>query len=185
MSTFSVHNAAQAPEASRPVLDKAQKTLGFVPNLYGVLAESPAALNAYTQIGAALDAHGSLNAVERNLVAVAISREAGCEYCVAAHSTLATLVKTRPDVLEAVRAGKTVDDPRLEALRQFALAVVRERGWVGQDALDAFYAAGYERKHVLDVITLAALKTLSNYTNHIAETDVDAAFSAQAWKREG
>jgi alkylhydroperoxidase family enzyme len=73
-----------------------------------------------------------------------------------------------PEVVAALRAGKPVDDPGLEAVHTFTRVVVDNRGWVDDGRVDAFLAAGYTRRHVLDVILGVGVKTLSNYTNHIA-----------------
>ncbi len=89
MSDLKVHTIESAPEASRPILDKAQKTLGFVPNLYGVLAESPATLEAYVTLGSILDRSASFTATERQIVLLTASFENGCDYCMAAHSAIA------------------------------------------------------------------------------------------------
>lgn len=86
--------------------------------------------------------------------------------------------------LEALRAQESLPDDRLEALRAFTAEVVRERGWVEQGALQTFVDAGYEPRHVLAVVTVVAMKTLSNYTNHIADTPLDEAFADHRWSKE-
>lgn len=184
MTEFPQHTLDSAPEASRPVLAQTQKALGFVPNLYAVLAESPAALNAYAQIGQTLDQHAALSAVERNIAAIAMSRENSCAYCVAAHSTLAKMAKASEQAIAAARAGTTIDDRRLEGVRRTAAALVQARGLLDEAQVRAFYAAGFERQHLLDLVTVAALKTLSNYTNHLTCTALDGAFASQAWSRD-
>ena len=68
-------------------------------------------------------------------------------------------------------------------LRTFALAVVDKRGFVEASDLEAFRAAGYSERHVLEVIVAVAFKTISNFTNHIADTELDPAFQPQAWSR--
>ena len=88
---------------------------------------------------------------------------------------------TRPDVIESIRNDEPIADERLEALRGFATAVIEQRGWVSDAQVEAFLAAGYEQRRVFDVILGAAMKTLSNYTNHVAETPLDAAFEGQRW----
>jgi alkylhydroperoxidase family enzyme len=80
--------------------------------------------------------------------------------------------------------GKCLPDPRLEALAAFTRAVVKRSGWVREEELESFVDAGFSRRHVLDVLTILAMKTLSNYTNHIAETPLDKAFSDQEWHGE-
>ena len=88
MSKFRIHDPSTAPDPSQPVLAEAQKTLGFVPNLYGMLAESPALLQGYTTLSA-IFAEGSLTPVERQVVLLSTSFENGCDYCMAAHTALA------------------------------------------------------------------------------------------------
>ena len=47
MTTFTIHNAETAPVASKPLLEKAQQRYGMIPNLMGLMAESPTAIEAY------------------------------------------------------------------------------------------------------------------------------------------
>ena len=54
MSGFTVHTIESAPQKSKPLLETSKKSLGFVPNLYGVFAESPETLEAYQQVSALL-----------------------------------------------------------------------------------------------------------------------------------
>jgi len=178
---FDVYSIDNAAEKSRATLAGVKQAYGFVPNLFGVFAESPAAVQAYAAIGKALQDAG-LNAVEQQVVFLSVSTENECNYCVAAHSTIAQGVKMPDEVLAALRAGEELPDARLQALSAFTRAVINKRGWVAGEDLQAFVDVGFERRHVLDVLTIIAMKTLSNYTNHIAETPLDDAFSAQAWK---
>lgn len=178
---FAVHTLTSAPEPSRRLLQAAAARYGFVPNLFGVLAESPAALGAYLGIADALN-RTRLTPAEREIVTIAVSVENGCTYCVAAHSAVARMVHLPEEAIVAVRAGGRVADPKLEALRGFATAVVATRGRPGAEELRSFQAAGYDAGHVLDVLAIVAMKTLSNYTNHIAETPLDEAFAPQRWQ---
>lgn len=177
---FDVYSIDNAPEKSRATLEGVKQAYGFVPNLFGVFAESPAAVQAYAAIGKALQSAG-LNVVEQQVVFLSVSAENGCKYCVAAHSTIAKGAKMPDEILAALRSQDDLPDARLQALAAFTRAVVKNRGWVPEADLQAFVDAGFERRHVLDVLTIMAMKTLSNYTNHIAETPLDDAFSAQAW----
>lgn len=179
---FTVHTEESAPEASRPILQTVRSKYGMVPNLHGVLAGSPGALEAYVSLSQALGNTG-LSPAEQQVVLLAVSVENGCTYCVAAHSTVAKGGKLFDDAtLAAIREGRSLPDARLEALRTFTTTVVRERGFAGDDAVSAFLAAGFTPAHVLGVVTGVALKTLSNYTNHIAATPLDQAFAGQKWE---
>ncbi len=85
------------------------------------------------------------------------------------------------EVIEALRNGTAIADPKLEALRQFAIVVNEKRGWVDQDDLDGLFAAGYTKQTALEVIVGTSLKVMSNYTNHIVHSPVDAVFQANVW----
>jgi len=83
-----------------------------------------------------------------------------------------------------LRDQRPLSDRRLNALRTLVLSVLRHRGWVPEADLEHVVAAGYTQRHVLDVLTLLALKTLSNYVNHIAHTPLDPQFASQEWKAQ-
>lgn len=178
---FKLHTIDSAPNRSHPVMEGAKKKFGFVPNLTRVFATSPAAAEAYTAIEKALE-KAALSPVEQQLVMLTVSAQNGCEYCVAAHSKIADSVDMPKDVLEALRDESEIPDSRLQALATFTRSMLRNRGWVPDEDLEAFAEAGYSERHVLDVITILAMKTLSNYTNHIAETPLDDAFHDQEWQ---
>ena len=171
------------PEASKPVLDAAQKKYGSIPNLFGVLAESPQAVNAYMALSG-LAAETSFSPIERTLVWMTINYDAKCHYCMAAHSAIAKGEKIPDDIVEATRTGSPQQDPKLEALRQFTLKVVHERGWVSDEDQQAFLDAGFSRQNILEVVTIASQKLISNYVNHLAKTPVDKPFQAFAWEAE-
>ena len=177
---FQIHTKDTAPETSRATLESTAKKYGFVPNLYGVLAESPAAVQAYAGINKALE-QSVLSPVEQQVVALTVSTTNDCAYCVGAHSTVAQMVRMPDDVLMALREQRSLSDRKLNALRTLVMSILRYRGWVPEEDLQRVVAAGYTQRHVLDVLTLVALKTLSNYVNHIAHTPLDVQFAAQSW----
>lgn len=180
MTTFQVHTIETAPEGSRSLLEAAQKTWGFVPTLHGTLAESPVALEAYDTLFG-LVGKSSLTPAEQQVVFLAVSILHGCEYCVAGHTYLARSASLPEPAVQALRRGAAiVDDPRAQALRRFTEAVVHERGHAGDAAVDAFIAAGFTRRNVLEVVTIIATKTISNYTNHLAHTPKEAFMSDPA-----
>ena len=180
MSNFNIHTKETAQTESAELLGNAEKAFGFIPNLLGVFAESPAALKAYLTIGQIFD-ESSFSPTERQLVILAASRFNECRYCIAAHSVVANLQKVPADVIEAIRNDQPIADSKLEALRTFTTAVVEKRGWVTESDTAAFLAAGYSKAQILEVILGISFKTLSNYANHIADTPLDDAFAAKAW----
>ena len=177
---FQVHSKQTAPEASRLTMEEMENKYGFVPNLIGVLAESPAAVQAYANIAKALEVSG-LTPIEQQVVAFTVSATNNCAYCVGAHSTVAQMVHMPEQILAELRDQRDLSDAKLNALRLLVVSVLRHRGWVPEDDLQRAVTAGYTQRHVLDVLTLVALKTLSNYVNHIAHTPLDGQFAAQTW----
>ncbi len=183
MSTFKLHTLATAPIGALPILEAANKGLGFIPNLYAHLAEAPVALEAYKQLGALLE-KSSLTPEEQQVVLITVSTENRCEYCVAAHSFIArNMVKVDGARIDALRGQSCLQDAKLNALVAFTRAVVHERGQVvgGQELID-FLGAGYTQQNALEVLLGVAMKTLSNYTNHLTDTPLDAAFAGEVWQ---
>jgi alkylhydroperoxidase family enzyme len=146
-----------------------QKAWGFVLNLHRVLAESPAALEAYGALWGIAEKN-SFTPVERNVAYLSIIYENECVYCMAGHTNLSRMAHVSDDAIAAVPEGRPIVDARLEALRRFAALVTRNRGVVSQAEIEAFKAAGYSNQAILDVLVLAATKLISNYTNHLAQT---------------
>lgn len=180
MSIFDIHTQQTAPKPSAELLANAKKSYGFVPNLLGVFAESPATLKAYLAIGQIFD-ESSFSPTERQLVILAASRVNECRYCIAAHSVVAGMQNVPANVIEAIRNDQPIADSRLEALRTFTTALVEKRGWVTDGDTAVFLEAGYTKAQVLEVVLGISFKTLSNYTNHIADTPLDDAFAPKAW----
>ncbi|MFQ5755444.1 MAG: carboxymuconolactone decarboxylase family protein [Acidiferrobacterales bacterium] len=184
MSMFSVHTVESAPPKAKPALAASQKTFGFVPNLHAVFAESPALLEGYKKLSQ-IFATSSLSPVEQQVVLLAASYENNCHYCMAAHSAAANMAGLPAEELDTLRNGAPMPDTRLEALRRFTQRIVQARGWVEENDVDAFVQAGYNKQQVLEVILGVAIKTMSNYTNHLAHTPLDDAFGAYAWQKPG
>lgn len=178
-------NRDEAPAASRDVMNSLEGEFGFLPNLYKVLAHSPSALRAYAALNKLVKDSG-LSDAERLVVLLAASRENRCEYCMAAHSAGAQVTGLSEDAIESLREGRQIhDDDRLEALRRFTQRVVLKRGNLDEEDVDAFLAAGFDESNVLDVILGVAFKTLSNYTNHVAETPLDERYEKSRWTMRG
>jgi uncharacterized peroxidase-related enzyme len=176
---FSPLSIETAPEASRPLLEKVQKTFKFIPNLFGVFANSPALLEGYLGLSDTFDA-GSLSAVERHIVFLSASLENSCNYCTAAHSTvLKGFMHVPAEVVAAIRANAPLSDSKLNALVALTKEMVGNRGHVKDQTIENFVAAGYRKEQILEVLIGVTLKTISNYTNHISPVELDKEFSSE------
>lgn len=176
-----IHTESTAPAGALPLLENAKQAFGFVPNLLGILASSPAALDGYMSLNEILG-RSSLSPIERQVVMLTVNRLNDCRYCMAAHTTSARGSGMNEAVVEALRRGDHLDQEDLEALRGLAEEMVTSKGRPSEAALSKFSVAGYTGAHLLDVVLCLATKTLSNYANHLAHTPLDDAFAAETWK---
>jgi uncharacterized peroxidase-related enzyme len=184
INAFRLHDTATAPAASAEILKGVQKAWGFVPNLHRVLAESPAALEAYATLWGIAE-KTSFCPIERNVAYLSIIYENECVYCMAGHTNLSRMAKVSDETIAAVREGRPIADAKLEALRRFAGLITRNRGVVTQADVNVFKAAGYGNQAILDLLVLAATKLISNYTNHLAQTPLDAFMKGAEWSAPG
>lgn len=173
MTRLTVQSIESAAPEAKERLEGAFKLNGFLPNLLGVLANAPTALETYQTVSA-INMRTSLSPAEREVVQITAAKRNGCGFCVAGHTKLA-LVKLRmnPELVEALRAINALDDPKLNALAAFTLAVIDERGHVSDEELAAFKAAGYNEQHVLEVVLGVSLATLCNYANNVGKTTIN------------
>jgi len=179
---FPIHTTKTAQEPAKHILEGIEKGLKFVPNLIGVMAESSALVAGYTTLSRIFD-QTSFDATEKQIILLTVSSENGCTYCVAAHTVIAGMQSVPEDVVNAIRDNQPLANPKYEALRQFTQAVVETRGWPDAGQIADFLGAGYEKRHILDVVLGVGVKTLSNYTNHIAQTPLDDAFASAKWHK--
>ena len=171
-----------ADPRAKPLLAKAKAEVGFIPNMYAGMANSPGLLQTYFEGSAAFRTHSGFTPAEQEVVLLTISRENGCDYCMAAHSMIAEKVSKVPaDVLGAVRSGATIADSKLAALSTFTSHMFTTRGRPTTANMKAFLHAGYTEAQVLEIVLALAVKTLSNYTNHVNNPKVDDAFAGYAW----
>jgi uncharacterized peroxidase-related enzyme len=179
-SLFTPLGLENAPEKSRPLLEKIKKSFKFIPNLFGTFANSPVLLEGYMGLEATFD-KGSLSAVERQIILLAASVENTCNYCKAAHSTvLKAFLHVPPEVVTAIRSNLPVSDPKLNALVALTREIVAKRGHAEAQTIENFLAAGYRKDQILEVLMGVALKTISNYTDHISPTELDQAFRSES-----
>lgn len=172
-------NEHNAPQRSRPTLAAVRKRLGFIPNMLGTMAHAPAVLESYLDLSAKFDST-SLSPVERQVVLLAVSHRNVCDYCVAAHNTIARAQRIDGRILDALATGEPLDDARLQTLRRFAETLVSERGRPTADDVRAMHGVGYTESQILEVVLGVAFKTLSNYTNHVTDPAIDEAFDDAA-----
>ncbi|MGD9701196.1 MAG: carboxymuconolactone decarboxylase family protein [Acidimicrobiia bacterium] len=165
------------------LLSQTNAKLGMIPNMYRNMANAPGLLETYLFGYDAFRSSSGFTPAEQETVLLAISVENGCNYCVAAHSTIADMSKVPAAITDALRSGDALPDARLDALASFTRAMVSTRGLPTAAQVQMFLGAGYGEDDILQILLAIAVKTISNYSNHLFHTDVDPAFAARTWKR--
>jgi alkylhydroperoxidase family enzyme len=182
MTNFTLHDQQSAPQKSQELLDTSIKAFGMIPGLHAVMAEAPGLLEGYQQLHQ-LFLDSSFDDEETTVVWQTINVEHACHYCVPAHTGIAKSMEVDDAITDALRNETPLPTDRLEALRDFTLAVVRGRGNVDDSAVQAFLGAGFTKRQILEVILGTAQKVMSNYTNHLADTPVDKPFKKFEWHK--
>ena len=181
MARLTVNTLETAPEKAKERMEMVQKANGFIPNLIGVLANSPQALEMYQEVGK-INSRSSLTPEEIEVVQITAAAHNGCDFCVAGHTKIGTLKLKMPEnVLNALRARTTIEDnAKYQALAQFTMQLIDQRGKVSDEELAAIKAAGYSEQNILDVVLGVALATLCNYANNVAQNDINPELQAYA-----
>ena len=182
MTKLTIHDLNTAPEQSKPLLEASLKANGRIPGLHGVLASSPELLEAYQALHKLFVA-SSFDNEELTVVWQTINVEHECHYCVPAHTGIANMMKVDPAITEALRNSEPLPTAKLQALHDTTLAIVRQRGYITDEQVGAFFSAGYQERQLLEIILGLSQKVISNYVNHIAETPVDKVFEKYQWSK--
>ncbi len=164
------------------LLASAQKATGMVPNMYGVMANSPGLLATYLDGYRRFRSGSGFTPAEQEAIFLTISRDNGCDYCMAAHSFLAdNISKTPVEITEAIRDDRPVDDERYSALIGMTRSMLDTRGHPSDADVATFREAGYSDAQVLELVLAVAVKTISNWSNHLFATPVDEVFASRLW----
>ena len=178
---FTYHTSETAPKESKERLEQSEKAFGMLPNLHAVLGEAPTTYEAYTWLYGKFTSETTLSPLEQQVVMMTSNFENNCHYCVPAHTWIMKSSNMPEDVIEALREGKNLPDAKLEALRVFTKNLWDNRGHIGEDATISFLDAGFTKRQALEVMTGMACKLVSNFTNGLTGTNIDAPFQEHAW----
>lgn len=178
---FTYYDKTTAPDESKPIMDQSQKIFGTVPNLHKIFAVAPTTYELYNFTFSTFG-KTSLSPLEQQVVMMTANYENRCHYCIAGHTMMMKASNMPDEIIEALREGHVLPDAKLEALRTFVRRLIENRGHMGDEKFDEFLSAGYSRKQALEVLAGLAAKTLSNYTNALAKTELDPVIQEFEWR---
>jgi AhpD family alkylhydroperoxidase len=179
---YPVHTVESAPAASREALRGLQAAVGLLPNLAATMAAAPGLLKGFLALRE-LYAAGSFSPAEIQVLSIVSATENDCAWCVAFHTAMALKEGVPRSVVDSLRAGGVPEDARLAGLSEFARAMVRGRGHVGEADFQRFLAAGFIREQALEVVLGMGFSLLANYAQHLTQAPLDPFLAAHAWKK--
>lgn len=178
---FTYHTPESAPEKSKGFLKNVLEKFGFIPNQDKILANTPSIYEAYNQSFDLFLGKSSLSLLEGQIVIMTASYENNSPYCIAAHTWGMKMTKVPQDIIDSLRNGKPINNPKLETLRSFTRELIVCRGHVGELKLRGFLDAGYTQQNIVEIIGGLSVKLISNYTNILAKTELDDVMKPYQW----
>jgi len=166
---FNVPTKEQVAPANQEIFDSLKKALGFVPNLYATIAYSD---NGLTRFLAYQNAKTSLSNKEKEAVNLIVSQVNGCIYCQSAHLVLGKMNGFTDVQLLDIRHGKS-EDSKLNSLVKLASDITKNRGNADNETVDAFFAQGYNKENLVDLILQVSDKTAMNYLHNLTKVTID------------
>ncbi|MEM5275446.1 peroxidase-related enzyme [Cupriavidus taiwanensis] len=161
----------QVPADSKPTLDAFTRNMGFTPNMMATFAQSPIAFNAWATLLGSLSK--ALDVKTRDSIGLAVSEVNGCNYCLTVHSfTAEHMARLAPDEIVLARKGHA-SDPKRDAAVRFARKVIETRGNVGDADFQAVREAGYTDAHIMEIVALVAMYSLTNFINNVFDPEKD------------
>lgn len=172
MTQFTFHTPENSQGDSKEILNKVQNKNGFIPNLFGYMAEAPYIIDAYAYMTALLE-KTDFNPAQQQVALLAVSHYHDCNFCTVAHRAFGKAQNANPQTIAAIMNNELIEDSKDKALVDMIVATLEKRGWVDEADLTTFFAAGFNQKNVYDVILIIAIKTLSNYSNHLTKPEAN------------
>ena len=180
MSIFKIHTKESVEREVSVLFVEKEKHLGFVPNIFAVIAESTPAAQAFDELSNYFDQCNFTDA-EKETIEIVTSIENGCGYCVAGHTAFAETKRVPGHIIKSLRENQVVDNPRIEALAVFTRAMIRSRGKISQKELILFFDAGFTKTHLIEVVLGICLKFLTNLVSNSTSVPLDPAFEPYFW----
>ncbi len=170
MQQFTFYTTENSEGDSKAILDKVQNKYGFVPNLFGYMAEAPYTIDAYAYLNQMLE-KSDLSAAQQQIGLLAVSHYHDCNFCTTAHRAFGKAASANPQTVAAIMMKEEIHDEQDKAIVDLILTMLDKRGWVEEKDLAKFYTAGFSKRSVYDMILIITIKTLSNYANHLTKPE--------------
>ena len=171
MRQFSVPTRDEVAPKAQAIFDNLEKQLSFVPNLYAVAGYSEDALEAYLNFSGKIG-KSSFSNKELEAIKLAVSEVNQCQYCLAAHTAISKMNGFSEEETIELR-GATIENTKLRAIAQLAKNVSENRGRATAEAVENFFAAGFDNKALIDLVGVTIEISFTNYLHNLTQIPVD------------
>ena len=172
MKTIHVPQKEQLSAESQSILESVEKKLGKIPNLYATIGYSSSAIKSMLETEALLSHNSSFSAKEREAINLIVSQVNECDYCLAAHTSMAKMRGFTEDDTKEIRRG-VFSDKKLDAIIKLAQAISNNKGKAGNTALENFFSAGFDEKALMELTALVTLRSFTNYVFANTKISID------------
>ena len=159
---------AERPEGLNGLFRNVRDRVVFVPNVLRVMSFRPERLSAwfahYKQLHEPTE---NLNVAEREMIAVAVSAQNHCFYCLTSHGAVLRVRSKDAVLADTIAANYRAADlsPRQRAMLDFAVKITRASDTCSDEDIDALRGHGFSDEDIMDIIQTAAF---FNYSNRVA-----------------
>jgi uncharacterized peroxidase-related enzyme len=182
MTDVIYHSTETSSDAVADVLSTIESDIGFIPNIFSVVAESEQALQGLVALSTAFN-HSLFRAEEQQIILMATSVENECIYCVAGHSAFAESLNIPANIIAAMRNKQLTGTHDYNVLANTVRQLIEHRGQVAPDLISNFINAGYSKAQFLELIMGVCVKTFTNYVSNALNVQLDDAFKPFVWQR--
>lgn len=180
MMTFPVHTLESAPAQSKLSLEALESAFGMIPNIAGTMSTSPVLIASLVAVFQKVHG-GSFSEKQIQVLLLTNAVTNACTWAVAFHTALALKEGIDAADVEAIREGKAPRDPRNAALSLLARTLIEKRGRLDDADVSRFLHAGFDQALLLEVISVVAASTITNYTGSVTHPPLEPAFAPYKW----
>ncbi len=170
METFKVPQREEVSANNQVIFDNLKSQLGFVPNLYAVMAYSDSGLENYLTLQGGKT---SLSNKEKELVNLVVSQINECRYCQSAHTVIGKMNGFTEEQILEIRTGRATFNSKLDTLAKLTAEITVNKGQINEDILTDFFDAGYSKATLVDVVIAIADKVVMNYLHNLTQVPID------------
>jgi len=170
MTKINVPVREEVAANNQQIFDTLKGAVGFVPNLYAVMAHTENGLGNYLQLQ---NGKSLFSKKEKEVINLVVSQVNGCRYCQSAHTVIGKMNGFNDTQVLELRAGTASFDKKLDALAKLAKEITETKGYITEATLNSFFAAGYSKGHVIDLVIAIADKIVMNYLHNLTQVPID------------